>query len=503
MNKPKKAAVLAVLALALIGTVCAVSGGQILSAISGIKASDSPVITNAFLDKTKYVSGDQMLITASVEDNEEIKEVKAEIENENGIDTVKLNLIGGDDKKGTWQTTWRVHDVTGKKVYKTKVIAINSKERTSEIALNWIDPAPNPGHLASEVGGTTNAERTFNSADLYTFKGDIRIGEVRPANIGASGWGSLINFSGGPIAGDNTDYIFMGRYDAAADESELRVRVSDNYGGTDKDAFVVGFDTFPTTWTPVLRVQNNGNVGIGTSSPWYGLHVNSGAQGIISISGASDDGHTYSALYLHDDTADLTNNWVFAHKKETGNSMEDDLHIARWTGAGTGRLDMAIDSVTGDVTIGANLNVGGTLTKGGGAFLIDHPLDPENKILQHSFMESPDMKNIYDGIAIMDKNGEAIVKLPDYFEALNKDYRYQITPIGAPAALYILYIKEEIKDNQFVIAGGKKGTKASWQVTGIRQDAFAKKNPIIVEQEKGIGNDCKKGEYIYPDAFRK
>ncbi|MBU3925376.1 hypothetical protein KJ854_05610, partial [Patescibacteria group bacterium] len=65
MNKPKKAAVLAVLALALIGAVCAANSGQILSAISGIKASDSPVITNAFLDKTKYVSGDQMLITAS------------------------------------------------------------------------------------------------------------------------------------------------------------------------------------------------------------------------------------------------------------------------------------------------------------------------------------------------------------------------------------------------------------------------------------------------------
>ncbi len=181
MNKPKKAAILAVLLAVLIGAVCAANSRQILSAISGIKASDSPVITNAFLDKTKYVIGDQMLITASVEDNNRVKEVKAEIENEKGIDTIKLNLIGGDDKKGTYQAVWTVHDVTGKKVYKTKVLAIDSKEQSSESVLYWIDPAPNPGHTASTVGGTTDGERTFDSAGLYTFQGQVKIQGGTPA----------------------------------------------------------------------------------------------------------------------------------------------------------------------------------------------------------------------------------------------------------------------------------------------------------------------------------
>ena len=47
-----------------------------------------------------------------------------------------------------------------------------------------------------------------------------------------------------------------------------------------------------------------------------------------------------------------------------------------------------------------NVDVNGTLTKDAGSFKIDHPLDPANKYLSHSFVESPDMKNIYDGVVV-------------------------------------------------------------------------------------------------------
>jgi hypothetical protein len=73
---------------------------------------------------------------------------------------------------------------------------------------------------------------------------------------------------------------------------------------------------------------------------------------------------------------------------------------------------------------------------------IDHPLDPANKYLSHSFVESPDMKNVYDGVVVLDYNGEAVIDLPDWFAALNKDFRYQLTAIGAPGPN--LYIAEEI-----------------------------------------------------------
>lgn len=113
------------------------------------------------------------------------------------------------------------------------------------------------------------------------------------------------------------------------------------------------------------------------------------------------------------------------------------------------------------------VRVTGVLEKPGGLFKIDHPLDPANQYLNHSFVESPDMKNIYDGAVTLDGNGEAAVQLPAWFEALNRHFRYQLTGIGGYAPVYIA---AEIHGNQFKIAGGKPGLKVSWQVTGIRQD---------------------------------
>jgi len=136
--------------------------------------------------------------------------------------------------------------------------------------------------------------------------------------------------------------------------------------------------------------------------------------------------------------------------------------------------------------------VTGTLTKGGGSFKIDHPLDPDLKYLYHSFVESPDMKNVYDGVVVLDNNGEGCVQLPDWFEALNKDFRYQLTCIGGYAPVYIA---EEITHNQFKIAGGKPALKVSWQVTGIRQDAWANTHRIPVEEEKQ-GKEI--GKYLHP-----
>jgi hypothetical protein len=128
-----------------------------------------------------------------------------------------------------------------------------------------------------------------------------------------------------------------------------------------------------------------------------------------------------------------------------------------------------------------NVAVAGTLSKSGGSFKIDHPLDPDGKYLSHSFVESPDMMNVYNGNVVLDGNGEATVDLPDYFEALNQDFRYQLTPIGGPAQLYV---KREVEGNRFEIAGGTAGLKVSWQVTGVRHDAWAEANRIVVEEPK-------------------
>ena len=142
-----------------------------------------------------------------------------------------------------------------------------------------------------------------------------------------------------------------------------------------------------------------------------------------------------------------------------------------------------------------NFEVDGTFINSGGSFRIDHPLDPSQKYLQHSSVESPDMKNVYDGVAVLDASGQAIVVLPDWFDALNRDFRYQLTCIGGFAPVYIA---EKISGNRFTIAGGDPGLEVSWQVTGIRQDVWAEANRINVEVQK---QGKERGTYLYPELY--
>jgi hypothetical protein len=142
-----------------------------------------------------------------------------------------------------------------------------------------------------------------------------------------------------------------------------------------------------------------------------------------------------------------------------------------------------------------DLNVIGNLSKASGTFKIDDPVDPAHKYLYHSFVESPDMMNVYNGSAITDKHGRAVVALPEYFEKLNRDFRYQLTAIGSFAQATVA---KEIQNNQFTIRTSKPGVKVSWQVTGIRQDAYAKAHPMQVEEEKPSAEN---GHYLHPELF--
>jgi len=137
----------------------------------------------------------------------------------------------------------------------------------------------------------------------------------------------------------------------------------------------------------------------------------------------------------------------------------------------------------------------GMLIKAGGGFKIDHPLDPSHKYLQHSFVESPDMKDVYDGVVTTDDQGLAVVELPAWFQALNRDFRYQLTVIGRFAQAIV---EQEIADNRFTIRTNLGGVKVSWQVTGIRQDAWADANRLVVEEDKPGVED---GTYLHPEVY--
>jgi hypothetical protein len=190
-------------------------------------------------------------------------------------------------------------------------------------------------------------------------------------------------------------------------------------------------------------------------------------------------------------TSDLSNALV----AETGSGTTSDTVVINNFGggfplyaAGTGG-SMYLDGA-------GNLHVSGQIFGSVKNFEIDHPLDPANRYLVHASVESSEMKNIYDGIVVLDSNGSATVKLPDWFEAVNGDFRYQLTAIGVPAPN--LYVAHEIANGQFAIAGGQPGMKVSWQLTGVRHDPFANAHPLRVSVDKATSE---RGYYVHPEFY--
>src|SRR5215471_21424939 len=145
----------------------------------------------------------------------------------------------------------------------------------------------------------------------------------------------------------------------------------------------------------------------------------------------------------------------------------------------------------GDVEITGKLKV----DSGMKMFHIDHPLDPENKYLNHVAIESSEVLNVYSGNVTTDTNGDAVVTLPDWFEALNADFRYQLTVVGTFAQAVVA---RKIKGNCFAIKTNGPGVEVSWQVTGVRSDPAARKHPLEVEEAK---TERERGYYLNPEAY--
>jgi hypothetical protein len=128
-------------------------------------------------------------------------------------------------------------------------------------------------------------------------------------------------------------------------------------------------------------------------------------------------------------------------------------------------------------------------------FVIDHPLDPDNKYLYHSVVEGPEQFNIYTGNVTTDGNGRATVALPDYFEAINRDFRYQLTVLGGFA---LAVVSGKVQNNQFAIQTDRPNVEVSWQVMGIRNDVHARANPFVAERPK---TGVEVGSRFYPEEY--
>jgi hypothetical protein len=294
---------------------------------------------------------------------------------------------------------------------------------------------------------------------------------VQARNAGATGSGAAVRAFGGNNIGvvatssGNDGFAIYGTH------------TSNGAGVRGISASGLGVYGSSTSWTGVAGASSTGTGVSGTASS---IGVNGSASGEFGVgvngTGSGSSGHGVSGT--------ITNNSITAsgvYGQSAGSNS--------FAGYFAGHVAM-----TADLSVDVNLSVGGTLSKGGGSFRIDHPLDPANRILQHSFVESPDMLNLYDGVVSADAQGEATVSLPAWFMALNRDFRYSLTPIGAFAPLYV---KAKVSDGRFTIAGAQPGQEVSWQLTGIRQDAWANANRIEVELDK---TGDQRGRYLHPVA---
>ncbi len=158
-------------------------------------------------------------------------------------------------------------------------------------------------------------------------------------------------------------------------------------------------------------------------------------------------------------------------------------------------------SSIGTLTVAGNAQVSGAVSAaaivaGVKNFKIDHPLDPANRYLTHACVESDAHRNLYDGTVELGADGGARVALPDWFEALNGDIRYQLTAIGV--AMPGLHVARAVEGNAFEVAGGAPRGTVSWQLSGVRRDACARSNPVVVDEAKP---GAERGRYLHPEAF--
>jgi hypothetical protein len=327
-------------------------------------------------------------------------------------------------------------------------------------------PGGKAGYFPLFTSASVVADSNLFQSASGAYKGDVGIGTAAPGSVltveGATNWGQI------EIVGPSSAEASIGFRPSNVGKGGS----GDWLIGTNTDASPAeGFAIQNAEGPSLLDIDASGNVYIGTNALGPGVHMAGG----LEISGSGDS--------------------ILVGQFEGINSFAVNPDPTS-SGAGWTLWDNAAATWTPGITQErGNVSIAGNLSKAGGSFKIDHPLDPANKYLYHSFVESPDMMNIYNGSVTTDTEGNATIQMPDWFDALNRDFRYQLTVIGQPAQAYV---SQELANRQFSIKTDKSNVKVSWQITGIRQDAWANAHRIPVEVAKPAGE---RGLYLHPELF--
>ncbi|MFI9155486.1 hypothetical protein [Streptomyces sp. NPDC053367] len=397
---------------------------------------------------------------------------------------------------------WRLSNPDGD----TEAIAVDSDGRVAV----GVDSDFN---YALHVGG--KGVHTSGGLSGYSFGDRGFTGFVeRPSNGERWLWYA---FAGTARLWSGEDFVSIGRGEGNALDVSRRMRV--RQGGDSSAGIWLRQSELGEHDSAFIGMENNGSVGFwGNDGAQWGLTMDTTTATVTCKNGLAVLGRAAvgNSLMVDGDTScggqlNVVGNAFFgrdfgqpngpAVAKLFGSNVGDTGEGVLFLRSGGGVVAFNGDDLIGIGTkqpqfkldVRGNMRVTGFIDKPGGGFRIDHPVDPANKYLSHSFVESPDMATVYSGIVTADEAGEATVVLPAYFEALNRDYRYQLTPVGSLAQVAV---SEEIKDNRFRLRTDTPGVRISWQVTGVRQDAWAEAHRVPTEEDKPEGE---RNLYLHPE----
>jgi hypothetical protein len=334
--------------------------------------------------------------------------------------------------------------------------------------------AGNVGIATTSPGATLDVNGTAVVRSNATVNGSLSAGPITATSSSSGGTGVYAN------AGSSTASNGVIAYGATGVAGYTTVAgsiaVFGNGGNSTGSNGVVGYGATGVAGNSTIT-GSYGTYGSGSTGVWgnsTGTGANVGVLG-LGATGVQGVGDTWGVLGQSSSTSGSGGGF-------SNSTTGDALFTYNQSGGYAAFFD-------GDV------DVDGNLSKAGGSFKIDHPLDPANKYLYHSFVESPDMMNIYNGNATTDEQGSAVVKLPEWFETLNRDFRYQLTVMGQFAQAIVA---SKVANHQFTIKTDKPNVEVSWQVTGIRQDAWANAHRIPLEVAKAPAD---RGLYLHPELF--
>jgi hypothetical protein len=319
---------------------------------------------------------------------------------------------------------------------------------------------------------------------------------------GASNTTGLYNTAYGYQAGifnaNGNSNVYLANF-GANESNTIRIGNPGNLNGQQNVTFIAGIANAPSVMNPAnVYIDPFGKLSVGTIGSGVSGSCNSPANSLakwttgvtLGCAKVVDNGN--GILSVNEELqvgGGVGNNQSLIVTGDT--NIDGNLNA---TGVGTSTTVWALEVDAGPSFFSGNLTVSGNLSVGGAKhFMIDDPIDPANKFLYHASIESSEMMNLYTGNVVTDGQGDAVVQLPDWFEALNGDFRYQLTPIGQFAQVIVA---KEIENGQFSIKTDKPNVKVSWQVTGVRHDAYAKAHPFHAEVDKP-----EPGYYIHPELF--